>query len=83
MDHYLFTARSITHAQSMAQALEHSGINVRIRRIGSGVTKSGCGYTLEVPGRHFSAASELLRAAGQRPVKIFHVVNGARNEVVL
>lgn len=83
MDHYLFTARSITHAQSMAKALERSGINVRVRRVGNGVTQNGCGYTLEVADRHFSAASDLLRAAGQHPVKAFHVVNGVKSEVVL
>ena len=83
MDHYLFTARSITHAQSMAKALERSGINVRVRRIGSGMTKSGCGYTLEVASRHFPTAADLLRAAGQHPVKVFHVVNGVNREVVM
>ena len=81
MDHYLLTARSITHAQQMARVLEHTGVSVKIRRVGSGMTKSGCGYTLQISERHYQTAADLLRAAGQRPVKVFHVVNGVRNEV--
>ena len=83
MDHYLLTARSITHAQQMARVLEHTGVSVKIRRVGSGMTKSGCGYTLQIPERRFEAAAEALRAAGQRPVKAFHVVNNVKNEVML
>ena len=83
MDHYLFTARSITHAQQMARALEHSGVSVKIRRVGGIMTKSGCGYTLQIPERHYQTAADLLRAVGQRPVKVFHVVNGDNREVAL
>lgn len=83
MDHYLFTARSITHAQQMAQVLERSGVYIKMRRVGAGVTKSGCGYTLQVPARQFSRAAELLREAGLRPVKVFRVSNGQRREVAM
>ena len=83
MDHYLFTARSITHAQQMARALENAGVPVKIRRIGNGVTKSGCGYTLQIAERRRETAAEALHAAGLRPVKAFHVVNGERREVAL
>lgn len=81
MDHYLFTARSVTHAQRMAQVLERSGIYVKIRRVGRELTKSGCGYTLQVPERRFSQALETLRAAEARPVRIFSVSGGAMREV--
>lgn len=83
MDHYLLTARSITHAQQMARALEHTGVSVKIRRIGNGVTKSGCGYTLQIPERQFNTAADALHTSGQRPVKIFHIVDGNRSEVVI
>lgn len=83
MDYYLFTARSITHAQRMAQVLERSGIYVKIRRVGRELTKSGCGYTLQVPERRFSQAVEALRAAEARPVRIFFVSDGAMREVTL
>lgn len=81
MDHYLFTARSITHAQQMAKVLERHGIHVRVRRIGNGVTKSGCGYTLQVAERHYPKAFDLLADAGQRPVKVFFVSDGVTREV--
>ena len=81
MDYYLFTARSVTHAQRMAQALERSGIYVKIRRVGKELTKSGCGYTLQVPERRYAQALETLRAAGVRPVRIFSVTGGVMYEV--
>lgn len=81
MEHYLFTARSITHAQRMAQVLERAGIPVRIRRIGAELTKSGCGYTLQVPERRYARALEALRAAELRPVKVFSVSGGVMREV--
>lgn len=83
MDHYLFTARSITHAQQMARVLERGGIIVRMRRVGAALTKSGCGYTLEVPERKYARAMELLREAGVHPVKILHIINGSPREVAL
>ena len=83
MDHYLLTARTVTHAQQMAQTLERAGVFVKIRRVGNGVTKSGCGDTLQIAARDYQRAAEALRAAGQRPVKVFHVVNGVSHEVVM
>lgn len=81
MDHYLFTARSITGAQQMARALEHVGVPVKLRRVGNSVTKSGCGYTLQVPERKYRAAADALREAGLRPVRVYHVVGGVTKEV--
>ena len=82
MDHYLFTARSITHAQQMAKTLERAGVGARLRRVGGGFTKNGCGYTLQVAERKYRAAANALREAGLRPVKVFHVVNGVAHEVM-
>lgn len=81
MDHYLFTARTVTHAQQMAQAMERAGVPVRLRRAGNSVTKNGCGYTLQVPERKYRAAADALREAGLRAVRVFHVVGGAAKEV--
>lgn len=81
MDYYLFTARSITHAQRMAQELERSGIYVKIRRVGRELTKSGCGYTLQVPERRYEQAADTLRVAGARPIKVFLVSGGVMREV--
>lgn len=83
MDHYLFTARSITHAQQMARVLERGGVFAKIRRVGRGVTKSGCGYTLDVPGRKYAQAIALLREAGQLPVRVIHISDGQQKEVAV
>lgn len=81
MDHYLFTARSITHAQQMAQVLGRAGVPVKMRRIGRELTKSGCGYTLQIPERRYAQAVQALRDAGVRPVRVFSVSGGAMREV--
>lgn len=83
MDHYLFTVKSVTHAQHMARILERSGIYVTIRRAGTAVTKTGCGYAVQVPARKFRQAVETLRAAGQSPVRVFLVSGGEQKEVAL
>ncbi len=81
MDHYLFTARSITHAQRMAQILERAGIPVKMRRVGKELTKSGCGYTLQIPQRRYALAVETLHKANVRPVRVFSVTGGVMREV--
>ena len=75
--------RGITHAQRMAQVLEHAGVYVRIRRVGAIVTKNGCGYTLQVPERHFRRAADALRETEIRPVRVFYVSGGEKREVAL
>ena len=81
MDHYLLTARSVTQAQQMAAILERSGIFARVRRIGAGMSKGGCAYSLEVAKRHYPKALAALAEAGKRPVKAFFVSDGVRREV--
>ena len=81
MDHYLFTARSVTHAQQLQQTLERGGLYVKVRRSGSGVSRQGCGYTLEIPERQYDRAMALLAEAGRHPVRVFHVAGGRPKEV--
>ena len=83
MNHYLFLARSITHAQEMAKLLENAGIHVKIRRAGPGMSERGCGYSLEIAERHFAQAKETLALSGKKPVKVFFVSDGKRQEVGL
>ncbi len=83
MEYYLFTARSITHAQQMEQALGRAGVSAKIRRAGGDMTRNGCGYTLQIPARQYRRASDALREAGLRPVRVFRVANGTKNEVVM
>ena len=83
MNHYLLTARSITHAQQMSATLERSGIFARGRRSGTGMIKSGCGYTLEIAEKQYQRAAAVLQKAGRGPIRVFHVINGEVQEVAL
>lgn len=83
MDRYLFTARSVTHARQMAEALGRGGIHVRIRRVSGAEALRGCGYTLEVSERQYTDALQLLRGEKLRPVRIYAVSGGKMREVGL
>ena len=82
MDHYLLTARSITHAQQMAQILARAGVGATMRRVNNSLTGSGCGYTLQVGESKFRRAYDALREVGVRPVKVFRVSGGEMREVL-
>lgn len=83
MNHYLFLARSVTHAQDMAKVLGQSGIHVKVRRAGPGMSERGCVYSLEVAENRFAQAKQALKESGKLPVKVFFVSNGKRQEVRL
>lgn len=70
MEHYLFVARSVTHAQQMLRALERGGIRARVMRASAEVTGRGCGYTLEVTGKQYPAALRRLSDAQLKPVRV-------------
>ena len=72
MEEYLITARSVTHAQRMAQALERRGVRAVVARAPMGLTGKGCGYVLRLRGRERTAAAlRLLREAGCAPAQVF------------
>lgn len=72
MEEYLITARSVTHAQRMAQALERRGVRAVVARAPMGLTGKGCGYVLRLRGRErTTAALRLLREAGFAPTQVF------------
>ena len=72
MEEYLITARSVTHAQRMAQALERRGVRAVVARAPMGLTGNGCGYVLRLRGRERTAAAlRLLREAGFAPAQVF------------
>lgn len=72
MEEYLITARSVTHAQRMAQLLERRGLRVTVARTPMGLTGKGCGYVLRLRGQtHTEAALRLLREAGFAPAQVF------------
>lgn len=83
MEYYLFTARSVTHAQRMARVLGEAGVSAKIRRAGADVTARGCGYTLEIAPRNFARAGEVCRAAGVLPMRVLRVSGKTKQEVAL
>ena len=83
MSFYLFLARSITRAQEMAKVLEQAGIYTKVRRAGSDMTERGCGYSLEISQTRFLQALDALKESGKRPVKVFLVSGGKRQEVAV
>lgn len=83
MSHYLFLARSVTHAQELAKVLGSAGVPTKIRRASPGMTERGCGYSLEVSELRFMQAQGALLHSGKKPVKVFHVSDGQRREVDL
>ena len=82
MDHYLFTARSVTHAQQMASALARHGVGATMRRSGGGVSGTGCGYTLQIGETKLRRAYDALSESGIRPVKVYRVSGGETREVL-
>ena len=68
MDYYLFAARSVTHAQRMAQLLSDAGISAKIRRAGAAITERG---------------RPAWRAGSVLPVKVLFVSDDGMQEVAL
>ena len=71
MDDYLFTARSITQAQRMAQALGQAGIRGGIQRLPVGLSTQGCAYGVRIETKWYEQALSLVRSMGMGPVKVF------------
>lgn len=77
MNHYLFTARSVTMAQRMGQVLGQGKLPHSVQRMPVGLTNQGCTYAVRIPERYFDAAISRLRQAGLMPVKeYYHDGNG-------
>lgn len=83
MNYYLFLARSITHAQDMANVLGRAGIGTSIRRASPAMTERGCGYSLQVNEKKYTQAAQVLKDSGRLPVKVFYVSGSNRREVVM
>ena len=82
MEEYLITARSVTHAQRMAQVLERRGLRVAVARAPMGLTGKGCGYVLRLRGRsRTEAALRLLREVGFVPTQVFRRRDDGYEEV--
>ena len=83
MDYYLFTAKSITRAQRMAQALGQVGIRSSIQRLPVGLSTQGCGYGVKIEAKWYERALSLVQSMGMGPVKIFRYGRQGFVEVAL
>lgn len=81
MEEYLLTARSVTHAQRMTQALAQNGMRAAMGRAPVGLTGSGCGYVLRMPACGASEAAALLRSLGIGPLRVFRRQGSEYSEV--
>lgn len=81
MGEYLITARSVTHAQRMAQALAQNGFRAVIGRAPVGLTGSGCGYVLRVQEKRAVEATALLHSLGFAPARVFRRAENGYSEV--
>lgn len=79
---YFFTFRSVTAAQGGARRLESAGIPAAIVRTPRNLQKQGCGYSLRIRAKQFSAAQQVLRQEGAAFQKIYtRLPNGNWEEV--
>lgn len=84
MEEYLITARTVTHAQRMAQSLARKGLHVTVTRAPMGLTGKGCGYVLRLRGRERAAeAWALLHEWGFAPAQSFQRREDGYSEVAL
>ena len=81
MEEYLLTARSVTHAQRMTQALAQNGMRAAMGRAPVGLTGSGCGYVLRMPASGAPEAAALLRSLGIGPLRVFRWQGSEYSEV--
>ena len=83
MDYYLFTARSITQAQRMAQALGQAGIHAGVQRLPVGLSTQGCAYGVRIDVNWYERALSLVQSLGMGPGKIFRYGQQGFSEVML
>lgn len=82
METYLLIARSVTHAQRMARALESCGVRAGISRAPTGLTRSGCSYAIRIRAGQWNAARACLNEAELRPIGIFRRDKDGYREVI-
>ena len=72
MDYYLLLARSVTRAQKMEAELRRRGIYADLVRPSAALSEKGCTHALRLSPRRYSAAMQILTAAGLAPSRVFH-----------
>lgn len=83
MDYYLFTARSITQAQRMAQVLGQAGIRTGVQRLPVGLSTQGCAYGVKIEAKWYARALSLVQSTGMGPSKVFRYGQQGYSEVTV
>lgn len=84
MNFYLIVCRSLTYAQRSAAALEQSGVPATIVRSPTGVSASGCSYSVKIASKRLTDALAALNRAGLAPVSVYMASgDGSYREVLL
>ena len=81
---YVFMCRSLTYAQSAARVLEKNARSASVKKAPTGLSGSGCSYSVSVSYMNGTAAAGVLRREGllQGTVFLRHD-DGSHTEVIL
>ena len=80
---YVFMCRSLTYAQSAARVLEKNAISASVKKA-TGLSGSGCSYSVSVSYMKGTAAAGVLRREGLLQGKVFlRHDDGSHTEVIL
>ena len=81
---YIFMCRSLTYAQSAARVLEKDAISAAVKKAPSGLSGSGCSYSVSISYAKGAAAAGVLRREGLLQGKVFLLRDdGSYTEVIL
>ena len=84
---YVFMCRSLTYAQSAARVLEKNAISASVKKAPTGLSGSGCSYSVSVSymkGTAAAGAAVSLRREGLLQGKVFlRHDDGSHTEVIL
>ena len=82
MEFFYLIARSVTHAQRMARALERCGIRSGVMRAPAALTDSGCAYAVRVRRSQAEEARACLQREQLRPLHIYTRGEAGYREVI-
>jgi len=82
MEYYYLIARSVTHAQRMARALERCGIRSGVMRAPAALADSGCAYAVRVNRSQTEEARACLQREQLSPQHIYARREAGYREVI-
>lgn len=81
---YVFMCRSLTYAQSAARVLGKNAISASVKKAPTGLSGSGCSYSVSVSYIKGTAAAGVLRREGLLQGKVFlRHDDGSHTEMIL